>query len=133
MRFKVLIEGYPNLGPAAEAVRIPAIPGTAQELLLDTRHGIGQTILSGFCEMRGIEAVDEESESSILREAVDVFCRFLAGEGSDNCNQVTRIECEDDEASPLIPDKATAFLLAHVLSQTKQDAPMRWKPTSTES
>lgn len=129
MRYKVLIEGYPMLGLAADKMHLPAIPGTAQELILDTQEGLGKTIGEGYLRMQGIQggtAVNDERRK--FREAINAFCRFLAGEGRDNCNQVTSID-EADKDSPLLNETSTAFLLANVLSHGgDSNSPLKYKP-----
>ncbi len=128
MRFKVLVEGYPMLGSAADGMYLPAIPGTAQELVLDTKDGLGKTILDGFLEMHGDQPNSViQDERGKFREAINGFCRFLAGEGRDNCNQVTKIT-EVTENDPLLNETATAFLLSKVMSHNGDaNSPLRYK------
>ena len=82
------------------------IPGTENETVLSTESGLGLTIWHGYLEMRtrqnetgikagwpwaGIELTDKDPEKDNFREAINLFLRFLAGEGRDNCQRVYRI------------------------------------------
>lgn len=87
---------------------LPFIPGTEQRVVLDTSSGPGLEIWRGYLQMRQNqksnplpddswmkiripEDANPENEIHKFREAIDIFCRFLAGEGRDNCNAVKEI------------------------------------------
>lgn len=127
MRYEVRFDGYPLLGSMAEGMNLPAIPGTAQEIILDTREGLGQTILEGYCKMKGIRSIKANEEINLLRTAINEFCIFMAGLGQDNCNQVTTIKALENDITPLIPEEAAAFVLQSVIDHTA-DTPLKYKP-----
>ena len=110
MRYEVTIDGYVLGGPALEALRLGPIPGTTQKLILDTRNGAGQVIWDGYQEMlraqsdqptqskdwTTIKTKPDAPEIDRFQEAINIFCRFLAGESRDNCNRVTRMTSIED-------------------------------------
>lgn len=101
MNYKVTVAsyvlGHKDLGP---------IPGTKVEKEFDTDDGIGQTIWHGYLQMRQlqkekplaendpykIKLTEKDKEIDKFREAINLFYRFLAGEGRDNYVQVFSIK-----------------------------------------
>jgi hypothetical protein len=98
-----------NVVLAAQAIRCPEagfVPGTERDMTLDTKSGLGKNIWWGYLEMREeqkktpvpddspskVHLPDTESEQNKFREAINLFFRYLAGEGSDNCLVVKSIE-----------------------------------------
>lgn len=88
---------------------LPFIPGTEQQVVLDTDSGPGREIWQGYLQMREQQKInppsdddwvkirvpadaDPANEIHKFREAIDIFCRFTAGEGRDNCNAVKEIK-----------------------------------------
>lgn len=87
---------------------LPFIPGTDRTVTLDTNSGMGRDIWWGYLKMRGAqkknplgdedwakiripECGDPRQEIRKFREAIDIFFRFMAGEGRDNCIAVKEI------------------------------------------
>lgn len=108
MRYKVVLAGRAICRPDMMRM-IDFIPGTEQTVEFDTASGAGQEIWWGYLQLRQDqkgkvlddddwrkvrvpEDSDPKNEIHKFREAVDLFFRFLAGEGRDNCNQVKSIE-----------------------------------------
>ncbi|TAK57086.1 hypothetical protein EPO17_02900 [Patescibacteria group bacterium] len=107
MTYRVVLAGRPICRP--DIMRsLDFIPGTEQEMVLGTDSGLGRMIWHGYLDMRQAQksqkiAEDDwrkirvpedakpENEIHKFREAIDLFCRFQAGEGRDNCNAVKDI------------------------------------------
>lgn len=101
MNYKVTVASYvlnhTDLGP---------IPGTIVEKEFDTNKGVGQTIWWGYLQMREgqkskplsmddpyrVKLTENDSEKNKFREAINIFYRYLAGEGRDNYVQVLSIK-----------------------------------------
>lgn len=106
MKYRVTLDGYVIGGPALDRLNLPPIPGTTQVVELDPDDGPGQVIWHGYLQMRTwqekeqrdpddwatVKLKSDAPEIDKFREAINIFCRFLAGEGRDNGNQVTKIE-----------------------------------------
>lgn len=105
MKYKVTLAGYVicHIHPD----EIGPIPNTDQEIILDINKEMGREIWWGYLMMRenqkktgikagyqfaGIELSENDPEIDKFREAINLFCRFMAGEGRDNCNRVRKIE-----------------------------------------
>ena len=102
MTYAVTLASYPicNLPPDT----VGPIPGTEHRIVMDTTVNIGKTIWHGYLQMREeqkrtpavgwskILLTEKDSELEKFREAVNLFFRFLAGEGTDNCKRVQLIE-----------------------------------------
>jgi hypothetical protein len=117
MKYKVTLAGRVICRPDVMRT-LPFIPGTEQVVFLDTDSGAGQTIWHGYLHMREEQKKtslsdndwrkirvpeDGKPENEIykFREAIDIFTRFLAGNGRDNCNAVKEIEvCLEGQDSP---------------------------------
>ena len=84
------------------------IPNTEKEIIMDTESGIGQEIWFGYLQMREAQKAHQlpddcwhkvhvpedsnpENEIHKFREAINIFFRFSAGEGRDNCLAVKEI------------------------------------------
>jgi hypothetical protein len=108
MKYKVTLASFAICNPAI-ARTLPAIPGTNYQVFLDTASGLGRDIWFGYLQMRQDQKgkkLDEddpyrirvpedgkpENEIHKFREAIDLFMRFLAGDGRDNCPAVEAIE-----------------------------------------
>ena len=105
MRYKVTLDAYVIGGPALEQLPLPPLPGTTKVVELDTESGSGMEIWHGYLQMRQAQKVvqpsdswarvkltEKDSEIDKFREAINIFFRYLAGEGRDNGLQVTKIE-----------------------------------------
>lgn len=105
MIYKVTIAGYAIC--RHDMMRtLPHIPDTEQEKVFDTDSLEYKLIWDGYIELRESQKskpvhddewskvrVSEDGEHiDQFREALNLFMRFLAGEGRDNCNQVKSIE-----------------------------------------
>ncbi|MBC7981591.1 hypothetical protein H7X65_00775 [Candidatus Parcubacteria bacterium] len=114
MKYKVTIAGYAICRPDI-MFTLPPIPGTHQERIFDTNSPDYAIIWEGYQQLRSaqikkpckdgdwmqIKAREDAPHIQQFREALNIFMRFLAGEGRDNCNQVVSIElCEDREKIP---------------------------------
>ncbi len=89
---------------------LPFIPDTERAEVLDTESGPGKEIWDGYLKMcreqksapplddshwykiRVPEDSKPENEINRFREAINIFMRFLAGEGRDNCEAVKDIK-----------------------------------------
>lgn len=108
MKYNVTIAGRVICRPDIMRM-MPPIPNTEQKVVLDTDSGLGKIIWHGYLYMRECQKkqplpdddwakirVPEDSnpknEINKFREAIDIFMRFQAGEGRDNCNSVVTIE-----------------------------------------
>ena len=108
MRYKIVMAAVPILGSWEDQRTMSTIPGTEKDLLMDTASGIGKEIWFGYLSMRKEQKVnppdnnswwkirvkeDNEPKNEIhkVREAVNLFFRFMAGEGRDNCLCVKEI------------------------------------------
>ncbi len=93
---------------------LPSIPGTERKVVWDTHEGFGKEIWHGYLRLRDEqkgqnlsdldwfkvrikEDTEVENEIHKFREAINIFMRFLAGEGRDNCTQVKAIELFSDK------------------------------------
>ncbi len=126
MKFEITIAGRVRTGPGGKNLHLPNIPNTEQQLVLDTREGLGKVIFDGQLKMTRTKATTPEKERDVLRDGINAFCEFMAGEGRDNCNYVTRIQPLEGNVSTLINETAAAIILANVLSHS--DEPLKWEP-----
>ncbi|HEY4511661.1 MAG TPA: hypothetical protein VJH55_02360 [Candidatus Paceibacterota bacterium] len=91
-----------------DAESLPFIPGTDKKVELDTDSGAGQEIWWGYLRMREKQKTqnlkdgdwqkikvpadnDPRNEVNKFREAINIFMRFMTGEGRDNCLAVKDI------------------------------------------
>ncbi len=105
MRYRVTIDSY-VLTEHFDPLHLGPIPGTTTVAELDTDSGGGKDIWWGYLSMReeqkmsSLEVDDpyrvlegeDESEAVKFREAINLFLRFLAGEGRDNFRRVTAMQ-----------------------------------------
>lgn len=114
MKYDVTLASYVICG--SHPATLGPIPGTFQKVVLDTESGAGKEIWHGYLQMReqqkktgvkvgwpfaGIEQTEKVTEIRKFAEAINLFFRFMAGEGRDNCHRVHTIT----EAKPANPAK----------------------------
>jgi hypothetical protein len=108
MRYQIVLASRPITRlPVNE---LPFIPGTDRVIIFDTALRIYKGILSGYLTMREaqktqnlddsdwnkIKVTEEAPEEEQVKEAVNIFMRFLAGTARDNCECVRSIEAIGD-------------------------------------
>ena len=113
MRYEVILAAKPMIGNREDIIALPYIPQTEQVVYLDTAQGLGQEIWYGYLHLREIqeaerqagkgrdendpylvripESGDDADEPKKFAEAVNIMCRFIAGDERDNCNVVRRV------------------------------------------
>lgn len=100
MKYDITLASYAICNPPSN---IP-IPGTEKTLQLDTETGMGKIIWWGYLEMRTAQEKNPTNDEAIrvkvphtqpeiekFEEALNIFNRFMAGEGRDNCYRVQSI------------------------------------------
>ena len=104
MNYQVILDSYAIGNERLAALNLPPIPGTTLVMELDTESGLGKEIWWGYLQMRErqkkepaqfpyrVTLAETAPEIDKFREAINIFFRFLAGEGRDNGQQVTKIE-----------------------------------------
>lgn len=104
MIYKVILAGYAICRPDIMCT-LPSIPGTEEEETFNTESPEYEIIWGGYVELRESQKrkpcnpadwecvkVSENAEHiDQFREALNLFTRYLAGEGRDNCKQVKSI------------------------------------------
>lgn len=108
MKYRVTLDAYVIGGPAMPK-HLPPIPLTTIVMIMDTEDEthMAKDMWDGYLEMREKQAKNppkhkddwatikktaNDPPEQQFREAVNIFMRFMAGEGRDNCLQVTKIE-----------------------------------------
>ena len=104
MKYQVILDSYPIGNERLAELCLPPIPGTTRVITLDTANGLGKEIWYGYLSMREdqkktpsvypykINQPETAPEIDKFREGINMFFRFMAGEGRDNAQQVTQIE-----------------------------------------
>lgn len=101
---------------------LPPIPTTEQTQFFKVGSPAHEIIWKGYLELReaqksrpraegdwGKVKVAETADHMLqFREALNIFMRFLAGEGRDNCNRVISIEVHEEDIAA-IEDKPPAL------------------------
>jgi hypothetical protein len=107
MRYRVTLAAVPVLRSTC-GIQAMFVPGTDQVMELSPSTGLGNIIWEGYVEMREAQKKRPLSKDSLakinvpetsdvagqmdqFREAVDLFMRFLVGDGRDNCLKVKEI------------------------------------------
>jgi hypothetical protein len=108
MRYKVTFAQKAIMKGRAMS-QMPFIPETEREVTFDTDSGPGQSIWTGYLQMRGWQQekplrdddwrkirvpadANPANEIHKFREALNLFMRYSAGDGASNCDVVKDIQ-----------------------------------------
>lgn len=105
MQYRIVLASRPMVKPSLMET-MPFVPGTEQTMVFDTESGICKEVWLGYLNMREVQKahkLDDDdwvkikvtevaAEITQIKEAVNIFNRYMVGTSRDNCLCVKSIE-----------------------------------------